>query len=61
MVINQKWKEIVAVNKNIAEKIIHQRIHGIKGDAWTRYANDNDWYYNKTTWESYFRYVLCSH
>ena len=30
---------------NVAEKIILQRLHGIRGDSWNRYAKDNDWYY----------------
>ena len=32
-------------NKEMAEKISLQRLHGIKGDAWKRYEKDNDWYY----------------
>tara|TARA_B100000315_G_scaffold190709_1_gene180832 strand:- start:439 stop:1563 length:1125 start_codon:yes stop_codon:yes gene_type:complete len=33
-------------NKEIAEKVTLQRLHGIKGDAWKRYEQDNDWYYD---------------
>ena len=36
---------VVTNNKNIAEKITLQRLHGINGDAWNRYEQDNDWYY----------------
>ena len=32
-------------NNNIAEKVRIQRLHGINGDAWKRYENGNDWYY----------------
>lgn len=32
-------------NKEIAETISLQRLHGIKGDAWNRHDKDNDWYY----------------
>ena len=33
-------------NKEIAEKVALQRLHGINGDAWKRYKKDNDWYYD---------------
>ena len=32
-------------NSKIAEKVRIQRLHGINGDAWKRYEQDNDWYY----------------
>ena len=32
-------------NKKIAKKVSLQRQHGINGDAWKRYEQDNDWYY----------------
>jgi len=32
-------------NSKIAEKVRIQRLHGINGDAWKRYGQDNDWYY----------------
>ena len=32
-------------NSKIAEKIKIQRLHGISGDAWKRYGQNNDWYY----------------
>jgi len=32
-------------NSKIAEKIKIQRLHGISGDAWERYGQNNDWYY----------------
>ena len=32
-------------NSKIAEKVRTQRLHGINGDAWKRYEQDNDWYY----------------
>ncbi len=32
-------------NNKIAEKVKLQRLHGIKGDAWKRNENKNDWYY----------------
>ena len=32
-------------NKKIAKKVSLQRLHGINGDAWKRYEQDNDWYY----------------
>ena len=32
-------------DENIAQKITLQRLHGINGDAWNRYEEDNDWYY----------------
>ena len=32
-------------NNKIAEKVNLQRLHGINGDAWKRYEQDNDWYY----------------
>ena len=32
-------------NKKIAKKVRLQRLHGINGDAWKRYEQDNDWYY----------------
>ncbi|SVC72916.1 uncharacterized protein METZ01_LOCUS325770, partial [marine metagenome] len=37
---------MVTTNDNrIAEKISLQRLHGISGNAWNRYENNNDWYY----------------
>ena len=32
-------------NSKIAEKIKIQRLHGISGDAWKRYGQNSDWYY----------------
>ena len=32
-------------NKKVAKKVRLQRLHGINGDAWKRYEQDNDWYY----------------
>jgi len=32
-------------NSKIAEKVRIQRLHGINRDAWKRYEQDNDWYY----------------
>ena len=32
-------------NSKIAKKIKIQRLHGISGDAWKRYGQNNDWYY----------------
>jgi perosamine synthetase len=32
-------------NSKIAEKVRIQRLHGINGDAWKRYEQVNDWYY----------------
>ena len=32
-------------NKDIAERITLQRLHGIKGDSWNRCQKDNEWYY----------------
>ena len=31
--------------KKIAETILLQRLHGIKGDSWDRCQKDNEWYY----------------
>ena len=36
---------ITTNNKKIAETILLQRLHGIKGDAWNRYQKKNEWYY----------------
>ena len=36
---------ITTNNEKIAEKVSLQRLHGIEGDAWNRYENKNDWYY----------------
>ncbi len=33
-------------NSDIAEKIKLKRLHGISGDAWNRYSEENDWHYN---------------
>ena len=36
---------ITTNNKKISERIILQRLHGIKGDAWQRYEKKNEWHY----------------